>query len=99
MAARTDTAPIIPARLGSSRLPGKPQLRGLPMIEHVYKRAELSDIVEATFVATPDEEVRDAMMSFGGKAILTGEHTSRHGPGRRGSTGVRRPCHRHLPHS
>jgi 3-deoxy-manno-octulosonate cytidylyltransferase (CMP-KDO synthetase) len=45
------------------------------MIEHVYKRAELSDIVEATFVATPDEEVRDAMMSFGGKAILTGEHT------------------------
>jgi len=45
------------------------------MIEHVYKRVELSGAVDATYVAPPDEEVRDAVMSFGGKAIITGEHT------------------------
>ena len=67
----------MPARLGSSRLSGKPlcELRGLPMIDHVYSRFELSDAVEATYVATPDKKVRDVVESFGGKAILTGEHT------------------------
>lgn len=72
-----NTVAVIPARLGSSRLPGKPlcDLRGLPMIEHVYRRVELSDAVEATYVATPDEELQDAVKSFGGEAILTGEHT------------------------
>jgi len=72
-----DTVAVIPARLGSSRLPGKPlcELRELPMIEHVYRRVELSDAVKATYVATPDEEIRDAVTSFGGEVILTGEHT------------------------
>lgn len=72
-----DIVAVIPARLGSRRLPDKPlcELRGLPMIEHVYRRVELSDVVETTYVATPDEDLRDAVMSFGGETIFTGEHT------------------------
>lgn len=72
-----DTVAVIPARLGSSRLPGKPlcELRGLPMIEYVYRRVELTDAVEATYFATPDKSLRDAVAPFGDKAILIGEHT------------------------
>lgn len=71
------TAAIIPARMGSTRYPGKPlcDIRGMTMIEHVYKRTERSDTVDETYVATPDEEIRDKVESFGGDAIMTGSHT------------------------
>jgi 3-deoxy-manno-octulosonate cytidylyltransferase (CMP-KDO synthetase) len=69
------TVAVIPARMGSSRFPGKPlvPLHGRPMIEHVYKRTamcpELADVV----VATCDIEIRDVVEAFGGKAVMTAD--------------------------
>ena len=69
-------AAVIPARMGSSRYPGKPlcDIQGLTMIEHVYRRTRMSDAVDETYVATPDPEIRDEVESFGGEAIMTGSH-------------------------
>jgi CMP-2-keto-3-deoxyoctulosonic acid synthetase len=51
---------IIPARMGSSRFPGKPLARilGRPMIEHVFRRAAMCDLLDAVYVATCDEDIR-----------------------------------------
>lgn len=64
---------LIPARMGSSRFPGKPlkNIKGLPMIEHVYKRTRLSNSVNKVAVATPDKEISDYVKSFGGNVIMT----------------------------
>jgi len=63
----------IPARMGSSRFPGKPLKRicGMTMIEHVYRRCELADIVDSVFIATCDEEIESEVRSFGGQSIMT----------------------------
>ncbi|WP_435099412.1 3-deoxy-manno-octulosonate cytidylyltransferase [Halorubrum sp. N11] len=68
---------IIPARMGSTRYPGKPlcDIQGMTMVEHVYRRTELSDRVDATYVATPDKEIKKEVESFGGNVIMTGSHT------------------------
>lgn len=70
-------AAVIPARMGSTRYPGKPlcDIGGLPMIEHVYRRTRMSEHVDTTVVATPDEEIFDATVRFGGEAVMTGQHT------------------------
>jgi len=72
-----NVAAIIPARMGSTRYPGKPlcDIQGLTMIEHVYRRTRMSDAVDETYVATPDEEIREETESFGGDVIMTGSHT------------------------
>ena len=64
---------IIPARMGSSRFPGKPlaKILDLPMIEHVRRRASFCDSVDEVFVATCDEEIKEAVEAYGGKAIMT----------------------------
>ena len=64
---------VIPARMGSSRFPGKPlaPILGRPMIEHVYRRTALCRTLEAVYVATCDNEIRSAVEAFGGKAIMT----------------------------
>ena len=64
---------IIPARMGSSRFPGKPlaPILGLPMIEHVYHRMALCQSVDEVYVATCDREILEAVEGFGGKAIMT----------------------------
>ena len=64
---------IIPARMGSSRFPGKPlaPILGRSMIEHVYKRSVTADVLDAVYVATCDEEIREAVEAFGGEAIMT----------------------------
>ena len=63
----------IPARMGSSRFPGKPlaSILGLPMIEHVYRRTALSQKLDEVFIATCDDEIRRAAEAFGGKVIMT----------------------------
>ena len=69
---------IIPARYGSSRLPGKPllEINGRPMIEHVYRRAESSE-AQRVLVATDDERIKQAVESFGGEACMTSaDHVS-----------------------
>ncbi|MDT5271255.1 MAG: 3-deoxy-manno-octulosonate cytidylyltransferase synthetase [Acidobacteriota bacterium] len=64
---------VIPARMGSSRFPGKPlaSLLGRPMIEHVVRRAGMCDLFDAVYVATCDEEIRMAVERFGGEVIMT----------------------------
>ena len=69
-------AAVIPARMGSTRYPGKPlcDIHGLSMIEHVYRRTVMSDAVDATYIATPDEEIREEAESFGAEVVMTGQH-------------------------
>jgi len=64
---------FIPARMAASRFPGKPlaKILGIPMIEHVRRRACLSDAVDDVYVATCDEEIMDVVTRHGGKAIMT----------------------------
>jgi 3-deoxy-manno-octulosonate cytidylyltransferase (CMP-KDO synthetase) len=64
---------IIPARMGSSRFPGKPlaDLLGMPMIGHVYHRCKMSNILDEVYVATCNKEIFDYIESLGGKAIMT----------------------------
>jgi 3-deoxy-manno-octulosonate cytidylyltransferase (CMP-KDO synthetase) len=63
---------VIPARYGSSRLPGKPLLDigGLPMVAHVWQRA-LESAATRIVVATDDARIVEAVEAFGGEAILT----------------------------
>ena len=70
------TIAIIPARLESSRLPGKALLDicGLPMIVHVFKRCELSESLDEVFVATDSDEISQVVERFGGKVIMTSSH-------------------------
>ncbi len=62
---------LIPARYASTRFPGKPLalLGGHPIIEHVWRRA--SAVCTATYVATDDERIADAVRGFGGNVIMT----------------------------
>jgi len=64
---------IIPARMGSSRYPGKPleKIHGMPMIGHCYHRASIALGIDKTYVATCDDEIYDYILSIGGKAVMT----------------------------
>ncbi len=70
---------VIPARMGSSRYPGKPlaEICGLPMIEHVYRRSAQSDVLSGLYVATCDQEIVDAVNNFGGKSVMTSDNHER----------------------
>lgn len=63
----------IPARYGSTRLPGKPLLpiAGRPMIEHVYTRVARARGLDRVVVLTDDERIARAVESFGGEAEMT----------------------------
>ena len=54
-------AAVIPARMASTRYPGKPliEIEGLPMIEHVRRRPMMCDEFEDVVVATCDYEIFD----------------------------------------
>jgi 3-deoxy-manno-octulosonate cytidylyltransferase (CMP-KDO synthetase) len=64
-------AGIIPARYASSRFPGKPLalIGDKPMIQRVYEQASRS--LSQVYVATDDERIFEAVIRFGGKAIMT----------------------------
>jgi 3-deoxy-manno-octulosonate cytidylyltransferase (CMP-KDO synthetase) len=64
---------VIPARYGSTRLPGKPlvSLAGQPMIQRVYERAKAAEMVHEVIVATDDDRIMDAVKAFGGQARMT----------------------------
>jgi len=64
---------IIPARFASTRFPGKPlaDLRGKPMIQHVYERTRMATLVDRVIVATDDQRIHAAVTAFGGEVVMT----------------------------
>ncbi|RJR32863.1 MAG: 3-deoxy-manno-octulosonate cytidylyltransferase [Desulfobacteraceae bacterium] len=64
---------VIPARMASSRYPGKPlaMIQGLPMVEHVRRRALLAKGVDLVAVATCDQSIKDTVEACGGCAVMT----------------------------
>jgi len=64
---------LIPARMGSTRFPGKPMAKilGKPMIGHVYENVTKCDLLTKTVVATCDKEIVDYIKSIGGQAVMT----------------------------
>jgi 3-deoxy-manno-octulosonate cytidylyltransferase (CMP-KDO synthetase) len=73
-----NTIILIPARLASTRLPGKPlaDIHGVPMIVHVLRRTQAAQLGEAV-VATDSEAVAVAVEKAGGRAIMTrSDHVS-----------------------
>ena len=70
---------VIPAHLASVRFPRKIlyPFHGLPMIEHVRRRALLSDAISDVIIATCDNEIADAVHKYGGSVIMTANtHTN-----------------------
>jgi 3-deoxy-manno-octulosonate cytidylyltransferase (CMP-KDO synthetase) len=69
-------AAIIPARYGSTRLPGKPlaKIGGKPMIQHVYESASKAKGLDRVLVATDDRRVEETVRSFGGEVMITSKH-------------------------
>ena len=70
---------IIPARMGSSRFPGKPlaKICGVPMVGHCFYRTQMCDELSGTYVATCDQEILDLVQSYGGQAIMTSDQHER----------------------
>lgn len=72
---------IIPARMASSRFPGKPlaSICGVPMVGHCYFRSKMARRLEEVYVATCDREIADYVESIGGKAVMTADTHTRCG--------------------
>ena len=70
---------IIPARMASSRFPGKPlaKIDGIPMIGHVYFRSKMANVLDEVYVATCDNEIYNYIESINGKAIITSDKHKR----------------------
>ena len=86
------TAIIIPARYGSSRLEGKPLLKanGKPIIQWVWEKASKVPLVDRVIVATDDERIFNACKEFGAEVEMTStEHKS-------GSDRIAEVASRHL---
>lgn len=66
-------AAIIPARWASTRFPGKPlvKLRGKPLVQHVWERAQRAKSVDCVIVATDDMRIAEAAFDFGAEVALT----------------------------
>jgi 3-deoxy-manno-octulosonate cytidylyltransferase (CMP-KDO synthetase) len=72
-------AVVIPARYASTRLPAKPLLRetGKYLIQHSYERAAEANCAADVIVATDDQRIYDAVLSFGGRVVMTrADHVS-----------------------
>ena len=70
-----NTAIIIPARYGSSRLKGKPliEVNGKPIIQWVFEKAVKSTLADRVIVATDNEEILTTCLLFGAEAEMTSE--------------------------
>lgn len=71
----------VPARLGASRLPGKPLKRilGRSLIEHVWRRAAMCESADEVLVAACDEEVQSVIERVGGRVVMTDPEIPRPG--------------------
>ncbi|VEN74481.1 3-deoxy-manno-octulosonate cytidylyltransferase [Candidatus Desulfarcum epimagneticum] len=70
---------IVPARMGSSRFPGKPlyHICGRPMVEHVFRRAQFFERWDGLFLATCDEEIKEFGEAKGFPVIMTSDSHTR----------------------
>jgi 3-deoxy-manno-octulosonate cytidylyltransferase (CMP-KDO synthetase) len=64
---------VIPARWGSSRLPGKPllNLAGKPIVQHVWERCSAVAGADLVIVATDDMRIAEAAFAFGAEVAMT----------------------------
>jgi len=64
---------VIPTRYASTRLPGKPlrEIAGKPLIRHVFERACESRLADEIVIATDDQRIEDAALSFGAVVAMT----------------------------
>lgn len=64
---------IIPARLSSSRLPGKvlADINGYPLLWHVWQRACRANLVDKVFIAADSQEIVEIMAGYGAEVLLT----------------------------
>lgn len=69
---------IIPARMDSTRLPGKPlaDIGGTPMVVHAWRAAQAHPDIDEALVATDHPDIAAAVRDAGGNAVMTGEHPS-----------------------
>jgi 3-deoxy-manno-octulosonate cytidylyltransferase (CMP-KDO synthetase) len=69
----SEVTAIIPARWASTRFPGKPlvKLRGKPLVQHVWERAQRAKSVDCVIVATDDMRIAEAAFDFGADVALT----------------------------
>jgi 3-deoxy-manno-octulosonate cytidylyltransferase (CMP-KDO synthetase) len=74
-ARRMKTLAVIPARLGSTRLPRKPLrlLAGVPLVVRVWQRVVDIDVAHRVIVATDSDEIREAIAAHGGEVAMTSE--------------------------
>jgi 3-deoxy-manno-octulosonate cytidylyltransferase (CMP-KDO synthetase) len=70
---------LIPARMGSSRFPGKPmaEILGKPMIGHVYDNVKKNKLLTDIAVATCDDDIYNYIESIGGRAVMTSDKHER----------------------
>jgi 3-deoxy-manno-octulosonate cytidylyltransferase (CMP-KDO synthetase) len=70
---------FIPARMESTRFPGKPlaKINGMPMIGHVYHRSKMSSLLDEIYIATCNKEIKNYVSSINGKTIMTSDKHKR----------------------
>jgi len=70
---------VVPARMGSSRFPGKPlhSICGRPMIEHVFRRAELFERWDSLHLATCDDEIETYANTLNIPVLMTSNQHER----------------------
>ena len=66
---------VIPARMGSTRFPGKPlaTLLGLELLVHIYKRCKLCSTLDEVIIATCDNEIKRIAEAHGAAVIMTAD--------------------------
>jgi 3-deoxy-D-manno-octulosonate cytidylyltransferase len=74
-----NVACVIPARYGSTRLPGKPlcEINGLPLVMWVYNSAMKAGVFDRVIVATDDQRIGDAVKKHGGEYVMTASDHAR----------------------
>ena len=70
---------VIPARMASSRFPGKPLelIKGKSMIWHVWQRSVLSGVLDKVVIATCVQEIKEAAEGFGAEVVMTSDKHTR----------------------
>ncbi|RKX25026.1 MAG: 3-deoxy-manno-octulosonate cytidylyltransferase [Candidatus Zixiibacteriota bacterium] len=73
---QTDVVAVIPARMGSSRFPGKllhPH-QGKPLLYHIWNRVRKTRLIDRLLIATDSPEIAETAVSFGAEVVITSGH-------------------------